>query len=185
MASVHLYFPGDRLSGAELAAACLDGHVVSLGEAYIPADAAETAALRAGSLAPLVGEDLAATHLSAAWIHGATASPPARHRVQRVGTRRVRPVIDRRLEFHDTQVSDEDIMRLGGIWTTTPTRTLADLARVGTGPELAGARALVRIGVATPAEALDLLVATGRLPGKRAATTLLRAWSEIQLDVTR
>jgi len=185
MASVHLYFPGDRLSGAELAAACLDGHLVSLGEAYIPADAVETAALRAGSIAPLLGETLAATHLSAAWIHGATASAPARHRVQRVGVRRGRTVIDHRLEFHDTPVRHDDLVLLGGIWTTTPARTLADLARVGTGDELAAAHALVRIGVVTPHEALALLSTAGRLPGKRDAITLLRAWSEAQLDVTR
>ena len=42
--------PDDRLSPAELSAACLDGDLVELGEAYIPADAVETRGLRAGSL---------------------------------------------------------------------------------------------------------------------------------------
>ena len=42
MASPFLYFADDRLSRAELSAACLDGDLVELGEAYIPADAVET-----------------------------------------------------------------------------------------------------------------------------------------------
>ena len=42
MASPFLYFADDRLSAAELSAARLDGHLVELGEAYIPADAVET-----------------------------------------------------------------------------------------------------------------------------------------------
>jgi hypothetical protein len=48
--SPFLYFADDRLSSAELTAACLDGHLVSLGDAYMPADAVETRALGAGSL---------------------------------------------------------------------------------------------------------------------------------------
>ena len=71
MASPFLYFADDRLSQAELTAACLDGDLVELGEAYIPADAVETTGLRAGSLSEVLGESLAATHLTAAWIHGA------------------------------------------------------------------------------------------------------------------
>ena len=43
MTGPFLYFPHDRLSPAELSAARLDGHVVELGEGYIPADAVETA----------------------------------------------------------------------------------------------------------------------------------------------
>ena len=48
MASPFLYQIDDRLSLAELTAARLDGHLVELGEAYIPADAVETLGLRAG-----------------------------------------------------------------------------------------------------------------------------------------
>ncbi|UUT35391.1 hypothetical protein [Microbacterium elymi] len=52
MGSPYLYFVGERLSQAELSAACLDGHLVELGDGYMPADAVETVALRAGSLPP-------------------------------------------------------------------------------------------------------------------------------------
>ncbi len=68
-----LYFPGDRLSRTELSAARLDGHVVEVGEAYMPADAVETRELRAGSARPWLSAALALTHESAAWVHGALA----------------------------------------------------------------------------------------------------------------
>ena len=100
MGSPFLYFTDDRLSGAELTAACLDGDLVALGDAYIPADAVETAALRAGSLTPILGDTLAATHLTAAWIHGGLPLPPARHTVQRAVPRRLHlvPLAIARLE---------------------------------------------------------------------------------------
>ncbi|QIG40691.1 hypothetical protein G5T42_15430 [Microbacterium sp. 4R-513] len=130
MTSPFLYFPGDRLSRAELSAARLDGDVVELGEAYIPADAVETMALRAGSLRGILGETLAATHLSAAWVHGALVGPPARHTVQRAVEWRVHQVIDRRVVYRDPQVAADDLWRIGGVLVTSPQRTLADLARV-------------------------------------------------------
>ena len=36
-----LYLPGARLELAELAAAALDGHLVAMGEGFIPADLVE------------------------------------------------------------------------------------------------------------------------------------------------
>ncbi|WP_439593311.1 hypothetical protein [Microbacterium sp.] len=130
MGSPFLYFADDRLSPAELSAACLDGHLVGLGDAYLPADAVETAALRAGSLRGILGETLAATHLSAAWIHGALAEPPARHTVQRAVTRRVHAPLAPRIVYRDPAVDHADLVRIGGVAVTSAVRTLADLARV-------------------------------------------------------
>src|SRR5688572_32502849 len=101
MASPFLYFADDRLSLAELTAARLDGDVVELGDAYIPADAVETRGLRAGSLTALLGDTLAATHLSAAWVHGALPDPPARHTVQRAVARRRHRLPGRHLVYRD------------------------------------------------------------------------------------
>ncbi|MGC5083468.1 hypothetical protein, partial [Escherichia coli] len=70
MVSPFLYFPGERLSLAELTAACLDGLLAPIGEGFMPADAVETTWMRARSLAPLVGERWAAVRVSAAWVHG-------------------------------------------------------------------------------------------------------------------
>ncbi|WEG10491.1 hypothetical protein PU630_08125 [Microbacterium horticulturae] len=187
MGSAHLYFPGDRLSSAELSAACLDGHLISVGDAYMPADAVETAALRAGSIAPLLGEGLAATGLSAAWIHGATAGPPARHSVQRIGARRRHHVIDLRLDYHDTPLDQCDILLLGGVRVTTVARTVTDLLRADSTVATTTAQQLLEIGAVTPADALLSLERSGPLPGKRRARTTLRTWiaGAAQLDVTR
>ena len=78
-ASRFIYFAGDALSIAELSAASLDGHLVGLGEGFMPADAVETPAMRAASLRSLMGETKAASLLTAAWIWGAIPSAPARH----------------------------------------------------------------------------------------------------------
>ena len=59
-----LYFADDRLSTAELASARLDGDVVEVGEAYMPADAVETRELRAASLRPMISPNSLSTLLS-------------------------------------------------------------------------------------------------------------------------
>jgi hypothetical protein len=172
MASPFLYFADERLSCAELTAACLDGHLVGLGDAYIPADAVETAALRAGSLARVLGETLAATHLSAAWIHGGLPQPPARHTVQRAVTRRLHVVPERHVVYRDTAVPDEDLELLGGVRVTTPARTLIDLARVRDAAHDRAARLLAAARPESVAPAIARLQ-QGALPHKRRALGLL------------
>jgi hypothetical protein len=186
MPSPFLYFAGDRLSGAELSAARLDGHVVELGEGYIPADAVETSALRGGSLIGLLGASLAATHLSAAWVHGALPQPPSRHTVQRAVPRRIHQVVDRRLVYRDLQVAGADLIRVGGALVTTPERTLADLARIA---DDLHARAALLLSDAEPglaARATAWLEQHRSLPGKRAALAFLRGLAvRDQEEVTR
>ncbi len=124
-----LYFAGDRLSTAELTSARLDGDVVEVGDAYMPADAIETRELRAGSLRERVPETLALVRESAAWVHGAVMDAPIRHSVQRRSTVRLPHVIDARLAYSDQPLSAGDAMTVSGVWITTPARTLADLVR--------------------------------------------------------
>ena len=173
MASPFLYFVDDRLSLAELSAARLDGDVVELGDAYIPADAVETRALRAGSLTGLLGDTLAATHLTSAWVHGALPYPPALHTVQRAVPRRLHRVPVRHLVYRDLAVAPEDLETVGGVQVTTPTRTLADLCRIGDDDHTRAARLLAD----RRPELIDAAAASlhrGALPHKRAALTLLR-----------
>ncbi|WP_194398384.1 type IV toxin-antitoxin system AbiEi family antitoxin [Microbacterium atlanticum] len=184
MGSPFLYFTDDRLSRAELTAACLDGDLVALGEAYIPADAIETAALRAGSLSPMLGDRLAATHLTAAWIHGALPTPPVRHTVQRAVARRLHLVTDRRLVYRDLAVTPDDLQRVGGVFVTTPERTLADLARIGDEQHEEAARLLAEAVPGLVAAAVGRLQA-GSLPYKRAALAVLQRIAAAQEDVTR
>ncbi|WJL95557.1 hypothetical protein QSU92_16850 [Microbacterium sp. ET2] len=168
-----LYLPGDRLSATELSAARLDGDVIEVGDGYMPADAVETAALRAGSLGGILTDLFAATHLSAAWIHGAIPEPPARHTVQRAVTRRVTAVHDRRVVVRDMALDRRDLEHVGGVWVTTPARTLADLCRVGdeTHRRAAGEFSRLRPGLAGITHAH--LSSRGRVPHKRRALDLL------------
>lgn len=174
MTSPFLYFPGDRLSSAELSAARLDGDVVELGEAYIPADAVETRALRAGSLGGLLGDTLAATHLSAAWIHGALDEPPARHTVQRAVSRRLHHVVGRRVVYRDPAVPPEDLWIVGGVFVTSPQRTLADLARVPDDEYTDAARRFADVAPDLALDALAWFDDHGPVPHKRPAVAFLR-----------
>ncbi|MFV0372927.1 SAM-dependent methyltransferase [Microbacterium sp.] len=124
-----VYHSDDRLSAAELRSARLDGLVVELGDAFIPADAVETPELRAASLSVLVGSDMALTHESAAWVHGALLRLPARHRVQRIVSHRLPHVIDARLEYRDARIPSRDLACLSGVHLTHPIRTLDDAVR--------------------------------------------------------
>lgn len=176
MNSAYMFFGNDRLSIAELSAARLDGHLVELGEGYIPADAIETAHLRAASLRELLGSDLAATHESAAWVHGAIDEPPERHRAQRAVGRRLHHVIDRRLTYRDGCLAEADLCTFGGVWVTTPVRTLADLARRASHDEVS-ARAFQSFCHHEPSLIADTIAwfsAQGPLRDKRPALRLLR-----------
>jgi hypothetical protein len=185
MASPFLYFAEDRLSQAELSAARLDGDVVELGEAYIPADAVETRGLRAGSLSGILGDTLAATHLSAAWIHGALPAPPSRHTVQRAVPRRLHRLPDRRLVYRDLAVDPEDLQRISGALVTSPERTLADLARVDDHEHRRAARLLMGSVPGVGHDAIAWLQRHPKLPHKRAALDVLRRATEYQDEVTR
>jgi len=180
--SPFLYFAGDLLSETELIAASLDGHLVRLGEGFVPADTVETAALRAASIGPFLGDDAAATHASAAWILGACDEPPVRHSIQRCVAHRTRQRLDHRYRYRDPRVEDADLLRLGGLAVTTPTRTAADLAREedeDAGVLLCG---LARAHPGVLALAADWFLARGKMPGKRPALRLL---ARCQEEVTR
>lgn len=124
-----LYFAGDRLSTAELCAARLDGDLIEVGDAYMPADAVETRELRAGSLATRIPPALALTRMSAAWVHGAWDQPPPRHSVQRLSSTRIHQVQDATLLYRDYAISEADVIRVSGLAITTAARTLSDLVR--------------------------------------------------------
>jgi hypothetical protein len=183
MASPFLYFIDDRLSLAELMAARLDGDVVELGDAYIPADAVETRALRAGSLTGLLGDTLAATHLTAAWVHGALPEPPAAHTVQRAVPRRIHHSPRRNLVYRDLAVDPTDLVEIGGVRVTTQLRTLEDLCRIGDDAHVRAARQLAW----GHGELIDEAIARlerGALPHKRAAIVLLRGFAAAEAATT-
>ncbi|WP_244604211.1 type IV toxin-antitoxin system AbiEi family antitoxin [Microbacterium oleivorans] len=124
-----LYFADDRLSTAELTAARLDGDLVEIGDAFMPADAVETRELRAASFRSVAGPHRAVTHVSAAWVHGAVPEPPLVHSLQRAGRRRATFPVDARIRFRDVALPAEDLALISGVAVTTPVRTLVDLVR--------------------------------------------------------
>lgn len=182
MGSRFLYFADDRLSRAELSAACLDGHLVGLGDGYVPADLPETEALRGASLGALLADTLAATHESAAWVLGVIPDPPARHSVQRAVERRIHHVLDRRLVYRDPRIDPADLMLVGGTLVSTPARTLADLARTPSPDGRMLASSWARDDALLAARALEWFEAHRSVPHKREARRLLQAAQE---EVTR
>jgi hypothetical protein len=170
-----LYFAGDRLSRAELCAARLDGDLVEVGEAYLPADAVETAALRARSLLPLLTPTVAAAHTSAAWIHGALDAPPARHTLQRCVGWRLHQRWSRRFVYRESQLPAEDLMHLGGIAVTTPARTLVDLVRGGDPADRAAAHVLATLHPGILDDVRAWVAGRGGPGAHRAVRAFLRA----------
>ncbi|MFJ4225145.1 type IV toxin-antitoxin system AbiEi family antitoxin [Microbacterium sp. NPDC089695] len=123
-----LYVPGRRLALPELCAARMDGHLVEIGDAYIPADLVEGTTTRAATLAGVIPASTAASGPTAAWVHGAGDAPPPRHHVSRAVPRRIRAVHSSRIVVHHSAVPEEDVETIAGIAVTTPLRTMTDLA---------------------------------------------------------
>ena len=170
-----LYLPGARLSLPELSAARLDGHVVDIGDAYIPADLLEAADVRAASVSALVQDGAAACGPTAAWIHGAGDAPPPVHHVKRCVRRRIRGHASARLVFHDTVLPEHDVVRIGGVSVSTPVRTMVDLATaLHRDPRMLPwmeALAVAQPGVTDGA--LVTLRSLNRVPGSRAGQAAL------------
>ena len=173
MPSPFLFFAGERLSIAELTAACLDGLLVAIGEGYMPADAVETVWMRARSIAPLLGESLAGVRLTAAWVHGGALTEPSRHRVQRVTERRLHHVRNARFVYHDVRLDPADTATIAGVHVSSPSRTLVDLARSDDPIERATARDWARVDRDVAAAARAWLARHPRFPHARRASALL------------
>lgn len=191
MATTFLYFAHEQLTDAELRSARLDGDLVEIGAAFMPTDAVETTELRAASLRPEIPDTVAVTLQSAAWVHGATAVAPARHTVQRRSRVRPHHVLDLRLDYRDQLIGPQDLVGIGGLWVTSPARTLADLvrARYG-GADLAELiESVLAWQPAIAVDAVRLLERSGAVHYKRPALAFLRARTmsteQTQDDVTR
>lgn len=171
-----LYVPGERLSQTELSAARIDGHVVEVGDAYIPADLVEGPDVRASTVAALVRAGTAACNQTAAWIHGAGDLPPGVHHVKRCVDRRIRPVTSSRVVFHDTMIPAADVQTLAGVAVTSPARTMLDLATtLHRDPRVLPWMDLLAVACpGTPEAALDALQDLRRVPGSRMGSAALQ-----------
>lgn len=179
-----LYRPGERLATAELSAARLDGLLVEIDEAYMPADTVEGASARASALAPLLLPGTVFVGPSAAWILGAGDQAPREHHLQRLASSRFGLARPSRTVLHHTVIDSEDVAPIAGVAVTNALRTLVDLARLAyvhaEYPRWARAFALARPDIVPVAEAA--LRRLSRFPGKRRALSLLaelRAYDEV------
>lgn len=171
------YRPGERLSLTELGAARLDGHVVEVGEGFIPADTVEEAEVRAIGVAALIPQGTAAAGPTAAWIHGAGDQPPGIHHVRRTSATRRASHFDQRVVLHERRAPADDVQMVAGIPVTTPLATAWDLlfeVALGTPQE----RWLTGLIAAQPTlwSALNRRVEqSGRRPGRRRAQEIVAA----------
>lgn len=176
--SVHpalFYRPGDRLTLAELSAARLDGHVVEIGEGYMPADTFETRAARAVSLTPLMPPGSAISGASAAWVHGAGDAAPRIHHFTRTDRARGRVSPDSRLVLHDRALAPDELQQIARIPVTTPLATAITLLfRAARSPsDEEWLRALLRTDPELLQRVQDAPALGRRRPGKRRAEKLL------------
>ncbi|MFE6994687.1 hypothetical protein ACFVAE_01900 [Microbacterium sp. NPDC057659] len=175
MHPILIYSPGDRLSLTELGAARLDGHVVEVGEAYLPADIVEGPEARALSLTALIPPGGALCGPTAAWVHGAGDQPPARHHVCRADPsgRRLRP--GARIVTHEAALEPDQVVSVAGVPVATVEVVAMSLAfAAGRDDESARwLRALLEVFPALAARTRDTIRARSRAPGKRAAVELL------------
>ncbi len=168
-------FPGD-LPLAELAAARLDGEVFRIGLGYGAMDELDDTALRAASLAPLLGDRVIAEGRTAAWLWGAVEREPEPVEVCVPARERVRPHSPVPLRVREVVLSPADVVRLAGVAVTTPLRTAMDLVRLPPdfGPtERAAVRALRERGGWEPGELVAALARRHRVP--HVARALARA----------
>ena len=178
MTRLHSVLTTDDLPLAELCAARLDGELYSLDSCFCPVDELEFPALRANVIAAQWPFRLIAEQRSAAWVHGVTDAPPARHDLCADISARARPTNLRRANVREVVVDTTEIMRIGRLDVTTPLRTTLDLCRVSTtfgDVEREICVALMRLGNVDIAECIHTLESRRNLPNKKLAITRLES----------
>ncbi len=155
--------PGPGLSAGELASLRADGLVVAVaGGVHLVADLAGDPAARARALAELLPSRAVAAGGAAAWVHG--AGPPA-DPVDALLPPGAGPSATGvpGLRVRCAALEAADVVRVGGVAVTSPTRTASDLARSDDAGAVPRLRALLARGV-DPGDVL------ASLAGRRHAT---------------
>ena len=119
----------DDLSLAELCAARIDGELIPIGDGWAPVDEPDLPSLRAAAIALSAPRALVIERRSAAWVHGALASPPALAQFCVPRTARVAAVSAPRLVVREVAIDPDDIIEFPFARCTTPPRTGFDLLR--------------------------------------------------------
>ena len=164
----------EGFSEAELSAAVIDGELIRLGDLLIPADAAGLPSDRAAAAMGGLSGKLIAEQWTAAWIWGATETPPALLQFCSLPTGRAR-LPSGGVRVREVLARPDELAVVGGRLVTTPGRTLSDLARWSDTFPSSTMRRLRELGGVDVDALLDGLASHQRLPGKRRAVTRLRA----------
>jgi hypothetical protein len=163
---------------AELCAARLDGELYAIDSGYSPIDLPEDAEQRARSIIELCPDRIIAEQRTAAWIWGATDSPPTRHELCASLGARSKSAVPRRATVREVVIDEVSIVELGGIRVTTPLRTILDLVRFNDDFDDETQRQvgwlMTTFGVALD-DCVSALDARRNLPGKRRALVRLAA----------
>ena len=163
---------------AELCAARLDGELVRLDDAFLPIDAQHGPLERAWAAGRFWPRRLIAERATAAWIWGATATPPARHHLCASKDARARPAVPARSSVREVVISADEYALLGSVRVTTPLRTVADLARFTetfTETDAATVRHLAELGAFALIDCRRALDRRRNLPAKKLAWSRLLA----------
>jgi hypothetical protein len=154
---------------AELCSLRLDGEVYRVDDCAAAIDEIESAAQRAAALRRQLPDRLIAERLSAAWVWGALADPPAIHEVCSDIEARTRPTVQPALRIREVVIDGDEVAWLAGIQVTTPLRTAIDLARFSATWSLELSRTISRlmaIGQFTAAQCSTAMNRRRNLPGK-------------------
>ncbi|MDF2575265.1 MAG: hypothetical protein K0S05_2177 [Agromyces sp.] len=114
---------------AELCAARLDGELFAIDDGWAPVDEPDLPAFRAAVIALRMPRPLVIERMSAAWVHGAVAVPPAVAQFCVPHSARIAPIGDRRATVREVKLDESDVVEFGGIRCTSVVRTGFDLLR--------------------------------------------------------
>lgn len=161
---------GRDLPLAELQAARLDGEVFAVGDAFAPIDEQEQARHRARSLGALMHPRYIASHMTAAWVHGAVTRPPDVHQFCVSYAARVRKSSSPRFTLREVVIDSHETLSLEGVIVTAPMRTAIDLLRAEAPfdtDETRAVRELWRLAGAGHDDCRAAIVARHKLAGKQ------------------
>ncbi|MFD5225502.1 SAM-dependent methyltransferase [Microbacterium sp. NPDC058342] len=180
------YRPGERLSLPELGAARLDGHVVEVGEGFMPADTVEGAEARAAGVAGLVLPGTAACGPTAAWIHGAGDRPPVVHHVRRTSSTRRRVPFAGRVIHHERRAPAHELQDISGVSVVTLVPTAVELAfSAAMGDDDGWLFALVVAHPWLRQRLRDEIAGMPRRPGRRGAARVVEELAAVPCPLLR
>ncbi len=129
MARLPVVLGTDDLPIAELCAARLDGELFAIDDGWAPVDEPDLPAFRAAVIALRAPRRLVIERLSAAWVHGGLAVPPAVAQFCVPLSSRIAVIADHRAIVREVRIGESEIVEIGGIRCTSLVRTGFDLLR--------------------------------------------------------